>query len=167
MTDRAIFNRKYTEYTPGTIPVWLVNGQGVTTSAASVREFVAGAELVAGSVVALSGALVIPASAASGTQEYQQQAIGIATQAAAQGSGVDVNLDDIVLVGAGNITAGTELVPGQYYFLSKEEGQLTQFTTSSGTVTAASGYASLVNLGLALSTTELHVEVQTPVDLYS
>ena len=167
MTERAIFNRKYTDFTPGGTQVWLVNGAGVTTSAASTQEFTAGANLIQGEVVYVSGVYALPASAASGVASEQYQAIGIAAAAATASSTVAVNLDDIAVVSDANITAESVLVPGSFYYLSQYDGQLTRFSTASGTVTQASGYAALVNLGLALSTTELHVEIQPPVDLFS
>ena len=167
MTERAIFNRKYTDFTPGGTQVWLVNGAGVTTSAASSQEFTAGANLIQGEVVYVSGVYALPASAASGVASEQYQAIGITAAAATASSTVAVNLDDIAVVSDANITADSVLVPGQYYYLSQYDGQLTRFRTASGTVTQASGYAALVNLGLALSTTELHVEIQPPVELFS
>ena len=167
MTERAIFNKKYTSFTPGGTQVWLVNGAGVTTSAASTQDFTAGANLIQGQVVYVSGTYVLPASAASGVSSDQYQAIGITAAAASASSTVAVNLDDIAVVSDANITADSALVPGQYYYLSQYSGELTRYSTASGTVTAASGYAALVNLGLALSTTELHVEIQPPVDLYS
>jgi hypothetical protein len=167
VTDRAIFNRKYTDFTPGDTQVWLVNGAGVTTSAASTQTFTAGANLTQGQVVYVSGVYALPASAASGVAPEQYQAIGITAASAGISSGVAVNLDDIAVVSDANITADSVLIPGQYYYLSKYSGELTRYSTASGTVTAASGYAALVNLGLALSTTELHVEIQPPVDLFS
>ena len=167
MTERAIFNRKYTDFTPGGTQVWLVNGAGVTTSAASSQEFTAGANLIQGEVVYVSGVYALPASAASGVASEQYQAIGITAAAATASSTVAVNLDDIAVVSDANITAESVLVPGSFYYLSKSQGQITRFSTASGTVSQASGYAALVNLGLALSTTELHVEIQPPVDLFS
>jgi len=167
MTDRAIFNRRYSSFTPGNTQVWLTNGTGVTTSAASTQNFTAGADLIQGDVVYVSGVYALPATAASGVDSTQYQAVGITAEAALNGSSVPVNLDDIVVVSDANITAESVLVPGSFYYLSKSQGQITRYSTASGTVTAASGYAALVNLGLALSTTELHVEIQPPVDLYS
>lgn len=167
MTERAIFNRKYTSYTPGAQQVWLANGTGVTTSAAQTQEFTAGASLLQGSPVYVSGTYVLPASAASGVAPEQFNVIGITAEAAATGSGVAVNVDGIAVISDANISAESTLVPGQYYYLSKYTGEITRYSTASGTVTAASGYAALVNLGIALSTTELHVEIEAPVDLYS
>ena len=167
MTDRNIFNRSYTSYTPGGTQVWIANGNGVTTSAVSTQDFTAGTNLIQGQVVFVSGTYVLPASAASGVSSDQYQAIGITAEAATASSTVSVNLDDIAVVSDVNITADSQLVPGNYYYLSKSEGELTRYSTASGLVTAASGYAALVNLGLALSTTELHVEIQPPVDLFS
>lgn len=165
MTDRAIFNRRYTSYTPGSTQVWLVNGAGVTTNVVSTQDFLAGDNLIQGEVVYISGAYVLPASAASGVAATNYNAVGITTAAAGFSSGVAVNLDDIAVVGDANITAETALIPGQYYYLSKYDGQLTRYATASGEVTAASGYAALVNIGLALSTTEIQVEIGAPVVL--
>lgn len=167
MTDRAIFNRRYTSYTPGSSPVWLVNGAGVTTSVSHTQELTAGATLVQGEAVYVSGVYALPASAASGVASEQFNAIGITAEAAVAGSGVAVNLDDIVLISDENITAEASLVPGQYYYLSQYPGQITRFSTASGTITAASGYAALVTMGLALSPSELHVEIEAPIDLYA
>lgn len=167
MTTRAIFNRQYTDYTPGGQQVWLVNGAGVTTSAAQTQDFTAGSTLIQGQPVYVSGVYVLPASAASGVALEQFNVIGITAAAAAIGSGVAVNVDDIAVISDANISAESTLVPGQYYYLSKYTGEITRYSTASGTVTAASGYAALVNLGIALSTTELHVEIEAPVDLYS
>ena len=94
MTERAIFNRKYTSYTPGGQQVWLANGTGVTTSAAQTQEFTAGASLVQGSPVYVSGTYVLPASAASGVASEQYNVIGITAEAATTGNPVAVNLDD-------------------------------------------------------------------------
>jgi hypothetical protein len=168
VTNRAIFNRKYTEFQPGDTPVFLVNGGGVTSSPpTSLVNFTAGADLIQGEVVYVSGVYAVPATAVSGVDSAQHQAVGLTAEAAVQNATVSVNLDDIAVVSAANLTADTQLTPGQYYYLSKSQGQLTAFSTASGTVSAGSGYAALVNLGLAVSTTELHVEIQPPVDLFS
>ena len=167
MTTRAIFNRIYTDYTPGGQQVWLANGTGVTTSAAQTQDFTAGSTLIQGQPVYVSGVYALPASAASGVAPEQYNVIGITAEAATTGNPVAVNLDDVAVVSAANITADSTLVPGSYYYLSQYTGEITRYSTASGTVTAASGYAALVNLGIALSTTELHVEIEAPVDLYS
>jgi hypothetical protein len=166
MTTRAIFNRQYTDYTPAGQQVWLVNGAGVTTSAAQTQNFTAGATLIQGQVVYVSGTYVLPASAASGVTPAQYNAIGITTQAAATSATVAVTLDDTAVVSSANLTGDTQLVPGEYYYLSKFTGQLTRYSTASGLVTLASGYAALVNIGQALSTSELQVEIEPPVVLY-
>lgn len=165
--DRAIFNRRYTDFTPGNTQVWLVNGAGVTTTPSSTQEFTAGSNLIQGQVVYVSGTYVLPASAASGVAPEVYNAIGITAASAGVSSGVAVNLDDIAIVSSANITGETALVPGQYYFLSKYSGQLTRYSTASGTVTASGGYAASVTVGLALSASELQVEIGSPSILYS
>lgn len=166
MTTRAIFNRQYTDYTPGGQQVWLVNGAGVTTSASRTQSFTAGATLVQGQAVYVSGTYVLPASAASGVASDRYNVIGITAEAAASSASVSVVLDDTAVISAANLTGETQLVPGDYYYLSKYDGQLTRYSTASGLVTAASGYAALVAVGQALSASELQVEIEPPVVLY-
>jgi len=165
MTERAIFNRKYTSYTPALTQVWILNGDAVTTSVASVQTFTAGTNLIQGEAVYVSGVYALPASAASGVAPAQYQVIGVTSSAATALDTVEVNLDDTVIVGDANITADTQLIPGQFYYLSQYDGQITRYSTASGIVAASDGYAALVNLGLALSTTELSLEIQPPTAL--
>ena len=165
MMERAIFNRKYTSYTPGGQEVWLANGTGVTTSAAQTQDFVAGSTLLQGTPVYVSGVYVLSASAASGVAPEWYNVIGVTAENATIGTPVSVNLDDVAIVSAANITAESTLVPGSYYYLSQYTGEITRYSTASGTVTAASGYAALTSIGQALSTTELNVEIEVPVIL--
>lgn len=163
MTERAIFNRKYTSYTPGGQQVWLANGTGVTTGAAQTQDFTAGSTLIQGQPVYVSGTYVLPASAASGVASEQYNVIGITAEAATAGNPVAVNLDDVAVISAANITAENSLVPGSYYYLSQYTGEITRYSTVSGTLTAADGYAASTSVGQALSTTELSVEIEVPV----
>jgi hypothetical protein len=165
MTNRAVFGRQYTSYQPAGSEVWLLNGTAVSASPASVQEFVAGAPLIQGEAVYVSGTFVLPAIAASGVDPAEFNAIGLTASAAGTADPVSVVLDDIAVVSDANITADSALVPGQYYFLSKFSGQITRVSTPSGTVDAADGYAASVVIGQALSTTELKVEVEPPVIL--
>lgn len=166
MTDRAIFNKRYTGFTPGTTQVWLANGAGVTTTLPSSQDFIAGQTLSQGTVVYVSGQYVLSASAASGVAATQASAIGITSSSAVAGSGVNVILDDIAILNNANIASESSLTPGEYYYLSKYTGQVTKYSTSSGVVSAASGYAYLVSLGTAISSSELHVEVQPAIQLF-
>ena len=171
MANRAIFNRLYTEFSPGTTPVWLVNGGSISSIGPSTETFFqAGADLIPGEVVYISGvhplSFAFPASAASGVQEDQFRAVGITLAGANIFEQVPVTLDDIALVTPDNILGDTALIPGQYYFLSKVNGKLTPFSSSAGTVTVDNGYSAMTDLGLALSTTTIHVEIQPPVDLF-
>lgn len=167
MTDRAIFNRKYTSFTPAGSEVWLINGAGVTTSLPSTQQFIAGANLIQGAVVYASGTQVFPASALSGLAAFNYSAIGITSAAAGVTSGVAINLDDVATVSSNNISAESSLIPGEYYFLSKYTGQITRYTTASGSITTSGTdqYQALVNIGRALSTTELEVEILPPTPL--
>jgi hypothetical protein len=164
VTDRAIFNRRYTSYTPGSTPVWLVNGAGSTTSPATTVTFTAGETLVQGEVVYVSGTYVLAASAASGVSPALWNAIGVTAEAAATSADVDVILDDIALIGSGNIIHQTALTPGQYYYLANIPGKLTLSTAPSG-ITTSGQYGALTPVGLAISSSELHVEVAAPVIL--
>jgi len=165
VTNRAIFNRKYTEFQPGDTPVFLVNGGGVTSSSpTSLVNFTAGADLIQGEVVYVSGVYAVPATAVSGVDSAQHQAVGLTAEAAVQNATVSVNLDDIAVVSAANLTADTQLTPGQYYYLAREKGKLVSADAPSG-ITMSGGYAAVVPLGLALSTSELQVEIQGPIIL--
>ena len=167
MTDRAIFNRIYTSFQPGSTPVWLVNGAGVTSSPSLTVDFIAGVNLIQGQVVYVSGTYVLPASAASGVLPARYNPIGITSAAASAAATVPVNLDYTAVVSAANITAESTLIPGEYYYLSKYEGQLTRFTTASGSLTASGGYAAVVGVGQAVSTSELQIEIDQPIVIYS
>jgi hypothetical protein len=164
VTDRAIFNRRYTSYTPGTTQVWLVNGAGVTTSPATTLTFSAGDNLIQGEVVYVSGTYVLPASAASGVDPALWNPIGITAEAAIAAADVDVILDDIAIVGSGNIVHQTALTPGQYYYLANIPGKLTASTAPSG-ITTSGLYGAMTPVGLALSASEIHVEIGSPVTL--
>ena len=166
MTDRAIFNKRYTGFTPANTQVWLVNGAGVTTSSTKTEEFLAGSSLIQGEVVYVSGLYVLPASAASGVTSNEYQPIGLTATAAPVNSGVTVILDDTAVVSASNLVGETSLTVGEYYYLSKYSGKLTRYSTASGLVTAPSGYAALVNIGTAISSSELSVEIQPSIVLY-
>lgn len=166
MTDRAIFNRKYTDYTPASTQVWLVNGAGVTTLPVKSQTFVAGTNLIQGDAVYVSGTQVFPATAASGDASFKVNAVGFTTTSATVTSGVSVVFDDIALISSSNLVGETQMVPGQYYYLSKFAGKITQYVTASGSVTASGGYSNLVSLGVALSPSELAVMIAQPVNLY-
>jgi hypothetical protein len=169
MADRAIFNRKYTSFTPGGTQVWLINGAGVTTTFPTTQTFTAGQNLIQGQVVYVSGTSVFSATALSGVPSAQYEAIGITAASAGTSSGVAVILDDVAVLSSANITAESALIPGEYYYLSKYSGQVTRYNTTSGTVSAsgANQYQVLAGIGTALSTTELEVEIDVPVLIYS
>lgn len=165
MTDRAIFNRRYTSFTADSTEVFLVNGAGVTTTPVTTLSFTAGENLDQGDVVYVSGTYVLAASAASGVAETNWSAIGITSEAASASASVNVILDDIAVISSGNILFDSVLTPGQYYYLGREAGKLTSFSAPSG-VTASGGYAVLAPIGLALSASELSVEIAPVTILY-
>lgn len=165
MTDRALFNRRYTSYVPNGTEVWLLNGAGVTTTPVTTQNLVASENLVQGAIVFVSGTWAVPATAASGASNPEYYPIGITAQAAYQNATVPIVLDDIAVVSDPNITADSSLVPGEIYYLSKYKGEITRFQTASGTIVRASGYGAVVPVGTALSASELQVEIGTPVIL--
>ena len=166
MTTRAIFNRQYTDYTPGGQQVWLLNGSSSTTTPVTTQTFTAGATLIQGDVAYVSGVYALPASAASGVATPNYNPVGITANAAALSSTVTVVLDDAVVISPVNIVADAQLIPGEYYYLSKYTGKLTRYSTASGVVTASGGYVALVNLGQAISPSELQIEIEPAVVLY-
>ena len=169
MPNRSIFNRNYTSYQADGTTVYLANDQGVVTNPAPEATLTAGANLIAGDMVSASGAFAVPAIALSGVNAYQFSPIGFAGEAATQGSDVVVNLDGVIGLTSANITADTALIPGEYYYLSKFEGEVVRFTTTSGTVTGSgsNAYQAATSVGLAITSTQLSVEISPPVLLYT
>jgi len=164
MTDRAIFNRRYSSFTPASTQVWLVNGAGVTTSASTVTSFTAAESLTQGTPVYVSGTYVLAASAASSVDPSNYNVIGFTAEAASASASVDVVLDDTAIISSGNLIHETSLTPGRYYFLSNITGKITSNLAPSG-ITVSGGYSASAPLGLALSASELDIEISSPVTL--
>ena len=168
MANRSIFNRRYTSFDSAGQEVYLVNGAGVVTTLSSSTNFTAGESLVQGAVVYVSGTQIFNATALSGVADFKYKAIGITSASGSPGQSVAVVVDDAVTLSSRNITAESALVPGEVYYLSKYSGQVTRFTTVSGSVTnsGTDQYQALAVIGTALSTAELEVEINSPVILY-
>lgn len=168
MTERAIFNRKYTSFNSGGTEVWLVNGAGVTTEPTSVISVTAGEALIQGDFVRVSGAYVVKASALSGLAPENYAVVGATTEAATLGSSVSISTDGVVVLSSSNITASGSLVPGSQYYLSKYSGQIVPYSSASGLVTnsGTDQYQALVPVGQALSTSEFNIEIQPEIVLY-
>jgi hypothetical protein len=167
VTDRAVFNRRYTSFQADGTQVWLANGAGVTTSpSSSERAFTAGEDLIQGAAVYVSGLNVYNANAASGIASFHYNPIGITSEAASASDQVIVILDDIVSISSDNLYAETSLEVGEYYFLAPTPGQITKYSTASGEVDANGGFGALVNLGTAVSSSELSLEIQPIVELF-
>lgn len=169
MTERAIFNRRYTSYTPGSDTVWLINGGGVTTSSQITQEFTVGSDMEQGTPVYVSGTVVFPAVALSGEAEFKNKVIGFTAAYGYTTSGVAVNTDGVVVLQDQNITADSVLIPGETYYLSKYTGQVTRFSTASGVISnsGTDQYQVLAPVGTAVSASELEVEIQPPIVLYT
>lgn len=144
--------------------MWLVNGAGSTTSPATTLTFTAGDTLSQGEVVYVSGVYVLPASTASGSDPTRWNAIGVTAEAAVTAADVGVILDDIAIISSGNLVHQSALTPGQYYYVANNAGKLTAATAPSG-ITISGGYGAMTVVGLAISSSELHVEVGSPVTL--
>jgi len=169
VTERAIFNRRYTSYTPGSDTVWLINGGGVTTSSQVTQEFTVGSDMEQGTPVYVSGTVIFPAVALSGEADFKNKVIGFTTAYGYTASGVAVNTDGVVILQGKNITADNTLIPGETYYLSKYTGQVTRFSTASGIISNSGidQYQVLAPVGTAVSASELEVEIQSPIALYT
>lgn len=169
MANRNIFARSFQSFNSGGAEVWVLDGEGVSLSLPASQSYTAGETLIQGDFVYVSGAQVFKATAISGVASFNYGVVGATTQAAPAGSGVAVSTDGIVSIGSANLTADVSLVPGEYYYLSKFAGQITRYSTASGVVSASGTdqYQVSVPVGYAVSNSELDVEIQPPVILYS
>ena len=169
MANRNIFTRSFQSFNSGGTDVWVLDGEGVSLTLPAAQSYTAGETLIQGDFVYVSGTRVFKASAISGVATTRYGVIGATTQAAPTGSGVAVSTDGIVSIGSANLTADVSLVPGNYYYLSKFSGKITRYSTASGTVSASGTdqYQVAVPVGYAVSNSELDVEIQPPIILYS
>jgi len=167
MTDRAVFGRFYTSFTPAGTEVWLANGTSVSVSPVSTQDFTAGTNLIQGEAVYVSGTYVFPATAISGVSLTNATVVGLTSSSASTSSTVSVILDEVAVVSDANITAERFLTPGEYYYLSKYPGQVTKFITSSGNISASGNYQALTVVGQAVSSSELKIEIEPPLSIYT
>ena len=169
MANRNVFARSFQSVNSGGTDVWVLDGEGVSLSLPESQSYTAGETLIQGDFVYVSGASVFKASALSGVAAFNYGVIGATTVAAPAGSGISVSTDGIVSIGNENVTADVSLVPGEFYYLSKYSGQITRYATASGLVSASgtNEYQVSVPVGFAVSNSELNVEIQPPVILYS
>jgi len=96
MTERAIFNRKYSSFNSGGTEVWLVTGAGITTQPDSTISLTAGETLAQGDFVRLSGTYAVKASALSGLATASYKVIGATAESATINNAVLINTDGIV-----------------------------------------------------------------------
>ena len=169
MANRNVFARSFQSVTSGGTDVWVLDGEGVSLSLPASQSYTAGETLIQGDFVYVSGTSVFKASALSGVAAFNYGVIGATTVAAPAGSGISVSTDGIVSIGNENVTADVSLVPGEFYYLSKYSGQITRYATASGLVSASgtNEYQVSVPVGFSVSNSELNVEIQPPVILYS
>jgi len=169
MPTRSIFNRRYSSFQSDGTTVYLANGQGNVTGSVPIISLTAGSNFSAGTPLYASGTVVVPAIAASGVDTDQIQVLGFSTEAGTNGSAVQVALDGVVDLTAVNITAETSLSAGQYYYLSKFRGEIVKFETASGQISGSGtdAYSASVPVGLAINTTQLSIELNSPVLLYA
>jgi hypothetical protein len=169
MTTRSIFNRRYSSFQSDGTTVFLANGQGNVTGSVPNVSLTAGDDFIAGTPLYASGTVVVPAIAASGVDTDQIQVIGFASEAGINGSSVNVLLDGVIDLTSANITAESSLSAGQYYYLSKYRGEVVKFETASGLISGSGtdAYSASVPVGLAINTTQLSIELNSPILLYA
>jgi hypothetical protein len=169
VANRNVFARSFQSVNSGGTDVWVLDGEGVSLSLPESQSYTAGETLIQGDFVYVSGTSVFKASALSGVAAFNYGVIGATTVAAPAGSGISVSTDGIVSIGNENVTANVSLVPGEFYYLSKYSGQITRYATASGLVSASgtNEYQVSLPVGFAVSNSELNVEIQPPVILYS
>jgi len=146
----------------------LASGNYITvsgTDVSSIKTYTAGETIAVGEFVCFDTGSLVKASAASGVDPARYNTFGCAITAGNATDTIRVNSDNIVTLADANITAESQLTPGDSYYLSKFAGQVTRYSTASGGITFAEGYGALVYVGRALSTTQLEVEIQPKIIL--
>lgn len=133
------------------------------TDVSSIKTYTAGETIAVGEFVCFDAGSLVKASAASGVDSVRYNTFGCAITAGNVTDTIRVNSDNIVTLSDPNITAESQLTPGESYYLSKYFGQVTKYSTASGGITFAEGYGALVYVGRALSTTQLEVEIQPKI----
>jgi hypothetical protein len=144
----------------------LASGDYITVSGvdvSSIKTYTAGETIAVGEFVCFDAGSLVKASAASGVDPVRYNTFGCAITAGNATDTIRVNSDNIVTLSDPNITAESQLTPGESYYLSKYFGQVTKYSTASGGITFAEGYGALVYVGRALSTTQLEVEIQPKI----
>jgi len=169
MATRSIFNRTYTDFQSGSTEVFLVNGQGNVTGSSPIVEIEAGVDMIAGTPVYPSGNVVVPGIASVGVDPQQLSIVGFVSADVTAGDDAAVITDGVIDLSAINITAESALSAGQYYYLSKYRGEVVKYETASGTITGSGvdAYAASAPLGLAINTTQLSIELNSPILLYA
>ena len=166
MSDRTIFNRTYTAFTPQGTTVYLVNG-GLKASASGFNptiDIIAGEDMAQGTPVYVSGTKCFPAHAASAVQNFEINVIGFTDEPATANAPVTIDVDGIVTVPGTQVTGEVTMTPGKYYYLSEYRGEITQTASPSGTVSRPD-YKASAPLGVAVTTTALTIEIATPTFL--
>jgi hypothetical protein len=146
----------------------LASGNYITvsgTDVSSIKTYTAGETIAVGEFVCFDTGSLVKASAASGVDPARYNTFGCAITAGNATDTIRINSDNIVTLADANITADSQLTPGDSYYLSKYFGQVTRYSTASGGITFAEGYGALVYVGRALSTTQLEVEIQPKIIL--
>ncbi len=106
---------------------------------------------------------IFAASAASGTIADAAFAVGITTVSGNTGATVPVVTDEVATVDSQNITHQNTLTPGRYYYLSNVPGQVT-LTEPSG-ISFSGGFQASTLVGMALTQSDIHLEIDGPVFL--
>ena len=147
----------------GTAITALASGNAALSDVAGAVASGNAALVDSGSVVYVSGAVILAASAASGTISDAAYAVGITTVSGNAGATVPVVTDEIATVDSQNITHQSTLTPGRYYYLSTVPGQVTLIEPSG--ITVSGGFQASTLVGMALTQSDIHLEIDGPVFL--
>ena len=71
--------------------------------------------------------------------------------------------DEIATVDSQNITHQSTLTPGRYYYLSNVAGQVTAIPPSG--ISISGGFQASTLVGMALTQSDIHLEIDGPVFL--
>lgn len=144
-----------------------VSVSGIQAGGSVERDYTAGETVLAGDMVYVSGTQIYKASALSGIAPFNYGVVGAVKTDGAAGTIVTVNLDGEATI-TQTITADSSLVPGEVYYLSKYPGQVTRFSTASGSVTnsGTDQYQALVAIGKATTPTNIEMEIQPSIILF-
>lgn len=161
MSERQIFNRRYQPFQSDGTTVYLTTGVSQVTSPGTSIDVEAGETLIPGTAVFAFGtpAQIFKATAISGVTLEHASVVGFTQAGATVGGDVGLTTTGIVAIPGENVVGETQLTTGDAYFLSKFDGQITKYSTTSGLIQTSEMYQAVAPVGVALSPTELSVNI--------